>query len=482
MPTELGDDITTFEGLEVWKSRPRTHIQEPDVEAMAKDQAFVYQFLKNENLGGTAWAGASSPGYQNHSGGGRGCPIGFPLSTINVRTSYWYAGGLLYEWTPRLILDRIVAGSPPELERVLYRWPVFVPTGHDVIYLLIRADDNFLTINPHVQVYDAPLTAGVSAEAAWTEDGDAHHNPAMLRAIGSDLFYVFTLPLTSTGVVKILSLEVAIEGDAAGNVYIHSGHVLPKHTILPVEDLAWAKASIADQAAIGEDVGNYSPIRDSPAAFYGIWDTLTAEDMPLSSYLLHKMANNDSYLYELLTGKPVPGEASILTTAHNHDGSNSPTIEIPLWGSCLGMLPLYQATGYDGFRWQMANHEAYGAWAPFISQPLSDAANTDYVMARGVFTAPERSSSPIAANWGVLLYDDTAEGATVNVKTGDTPGTIDYSGTSKSTTAQKWNYVQSTVNVKEDDQNYFTVVTQHDNAKGGVGALVAVTGICGWVD
>ena len=80
MATRLGNDVATFNGLEVVRSRPRTYIVEPDVEDIASDLARVYQMLIGESLAGAALSNIDP---QAHDGV-TGAALQWPLGSLQI--------------------------------------------------------------------------------------------------------------------------------------------------------------------------------------------------------------------------------------------------------------------------------------------------------------------------------------------------------------------------------------------------------------
>jgi len=290
--------------------------------------------------------------------------------------------------------------------------------------------------------------------------------------------------VTSSGnETLVFSLEISVDEGMIYDPYLVGGEVLPQWA-QPSYD--WAnkrRRAVRSSPALPLVSGGLTPLRG--ASWADIWDTLTAAGRPLSSELVGKLADNDGHLFELLTGQPFPGHSSVETTGHNHDGTNSATIALPLLGLGLGWVAETSSVhpGANG----IGSDEGSRGLAPTMDGSVmlsgSDEART---LLRTGLQCPDRASNP-ALLWSALVWDASGDGVDVEVSSCVAPtfsGETVYSNTTaQSDGSATWTLITGSTTIVEGEFNYIKVDLYRRGLDGKADsyAAIALTGIEGHI-
>lgn len=443
--TWLGDDGSAFNGTPLEETRPRTHVLEERLEEVVEDQALVYQSVTGKQLdSSTALTDTSIPHVHD---GSAGCLLGWPLSHGYRGNHDGNLGSMHRLRWPTIKAENITSIA----DRIVYRWPVFVPKGHSKFIVELTTTEAFYQLSPVLRVYNTSLV--LQSEATQMFWGDTKFS-----------YFAVDNPDDTDGNIWILSLDVTNAVEAQGmNHNIRNVRVLPE---------AWSGVE-SEALPVGEVAGHSGDITPSAATvFTPIHDMFTAANRPFSSYLARKLSHNDVICAELISGVPVPGNTS--TLAHNHGGTVAKGVitDTPLFSAALGWVSLISANA-NGFDSRSATTEADNGAAPTIADPsitaYYDVMNTPVWIPDGV----------TSINWCAVLFDGTAEGTTTRIHTGATINATTNTATAQNTSTADWQYVSGTCTVTQNALNWIRLETQQRELKAGT-PLVSCTGFACW--
>ena len=288
-----GKSLSDFAGTDIIRTRPKSHVRASDVLSMAHDQAILYQALSGVDLVGGEYADV-----QAHDGT-IGAVIPWPYSHIRCFRNNRYDHFSINTST-----------TTPYTNRTLLFWPCYIPTGVSKICIVLTFVDA------------AFFHATRPGFRGWNDFEVGYQS-----AIKSKNSFVYYATVTTPGTVKLLSLyfETLYNADEVLTGKIVDVHVSPaidsRYTAThdPSTDLA------TDQTA-----------QLRYATFSTMHTTHIAADRPLTSLVTTRLGKNAGWLYESITGRSVEGYSTKTATAHNHDGDNSPTIDLCLYSTALG--------------------------------------------------------------------------------------------------------------------------------------------------
>jgi len=405
MAAYLGNDATSFNGLELNHARPRARVQNDDVADILEDQAFIRQLLTNKQLDeSTAYSGDE----QRHDGT-NGCLLGWPLASVSTCNSNSDAtvDGYSNTHSPTIIPTGISSSARFNV----YYIPAFIPTGTERVLIHVRASANFNDLKPAIKKYTVSSGSTPSIVAEGNEI-PSHYTPTWEGFVDSHSAvndFVFSVDVDNSGEVYVFLLTCVAEADfAPANIY--SVRVLPE---------LWRKVSgQMPPQEVNNPSGVVTPLVGS--SFAPIYDTMAAANKPLCSYLTGRAAENDGMLHEIITGTKAPGASSATHDGHNHDGTidGGPKIDMPLLAVCLGWADDASGGLIDG------TEGKYGS-APHIDDATegnTTPATPDwYQVQQGFIEIPDRDSET-TVNVGVLVFDGEENKMAVKVETATSLG------------------------------------------------------------
>jgi hypothetical protein len=447
-PYKIGNDATEFRGIENWRLEHGRQVRDDDVgiddgttrDGVLQDQAFLSQYIKGLDLDGGSWAGTP----QTHDGD-EGCKLGLPLSSfIFGGSTSVLANGRFAKAT---VYPSVIAASPYKT-RVLARWPVFVPDGCDVVGVVLRFEgDTICTLTLRV------------LNASFAE---LYSNSYPERYSVDNRALVFNTAV-SQGAVNIFSLEANCDGvgSADGRVV-----TLQQLDVLP---MYWQKAGGQIPPSAQDNPSNSVASKlVVSSSFLPVWSTLVNSGEPLPSIVAGHAAKNNAYLHELITGQALPGKAALTATPHDHDGSNSQTIDSPLHSSCFGWPDINDSDGLASAQGECFN-------APTMDGSTSGSA---YYAAKLVAVQlPTRSGSP-SCNFAVSIYDSSGVGGDVRIST-STDLSSWSAGSAVAFSGAGWSLAQSS-KAYASGSIIFVLVEIQTATKITAPAVVAVTGLAVW--
>jgi len=475
-----GNDRTQFEGVKERWCQPGAPSVREALEAAFGDTALVYQFLINEDLDSNSWAGSSSPGYQNHSGSGRGCLLGLPLSTSNFNhgiASYVDADDDAMRYAE---ID-CSAASDTSPNKELYRWPIYIPDGHTQIDVHIRASENFWEIAPKLRLYVPSFASGASVTSTLTEDGTGFF---YISKDADGKGYYFPVTVASPGQLHVLGLDVNLD-ECADTVKIFSIRVLPRsfYAVRPDD---------AEDIYAGPRSADYDPV---PGTQYTkIGTAYSADGRTVPSIATHTAAANANYVHKLTSDSTLDGVG--VAGGHDHDGADSATIEVCLASCCVGWTYINPSSGDGGASGAAGEDETglngteapYGGDAPTLDTPTSGTGSGNAVSGPlCAFYAPRRNSGSITLNWAVVMNDVDNTDGHVRCETSDaiTDSPFDNVGSYVDCTSPPgWLVAQGTATGYEGAINYtrFSFYGDTDHTAGGPTQYTSLSlnGFCFW--
>jgi len=465
--TWIGNDATAFNGLEYHRSRPREFAFEEDVEAVISDTALVYQFLANQDLDGNAWSGASGsgmPGYQDHSGSGRGCLLGHPLSTTTfgkgVSAGTAYHGSIKH---PEIDASQSSAGTE---YKHLYRWPCFIPSGNSSVMVHVRAGANFGQLSPRAVRYTAAFASAGDDDSYLTIEGD----PANWYSKDADgNGWWFELPITTPGQIYVLGIDVDI-GATDEKVSVYSIRVLP---------IVWRTVVADEPVDFGTGTRGTTYQAATSTSQTKISDVHTAAGRSFNAMVAHQQTMNHNHAFELLTDTSLDGETPG-TAGHDHDGTDSEVIGMCLQSCCLG--------------W----HQADSASAEGLTASEGDAGRCPEVQPTGVtsgapdstdifgltaFCAPQYAGTTTrSVNWAAVYYDGDTASVSIRAETSNAVADSPFDNLSSyadcAGAAGAWGICRGTVDVLDGALNWARL--RAFLTKGG--SFASIAGFCYWVE
>lgn len=460
--TWIGNGATTFNGLEFWRTRPRAFIVEPDIEDTISDVALTYQLLIDDDLvAGGSW-GDTAQEHQNHSGSGRGCLLGHPLSTSNfgkgITAGGAYNGSIKF---PEIDCSQVAAGYEA---KDVWRWPLYIPAGHDNLWVHIRASESLADASPAVSLYTTSFGSGADV-SALTLDGD----PAYNFGAGNDFW--FAVSVTTPGALHVLGLNI----DAGGTdkkISLYSVRAYPE---------TWEAAGGAVPEELGAaTLGTNGPI--DVGSYTKIPDTMTAAGNSLNAFVTRNAAANGTYVFELVTGATIDGSAG--DPGHTHNGTNSAAIGMSLQSVCLGWTYIVSGNSTVGFNTTEADaglSPSYDTNSEIVSgSPVAKTAAITGIMVPDLASG---TATTATLHWAAVLNDVSDVNAFVQASTSDAIADSPFdntSGYSDGTASSGWVVLKGTVDANEGAFNWAKFQFYGDTDKGGETSL-AFTGFCFWV-
>lgn len=335
MTLKLG---TSFTGVTADHGFSRTKIVASDLDAVAADQAYVYEKLTNKTAAGTGGAPATNVGHAHEEFGNL---IYWPLmhQVFGSSGSLNISNDLLTTDSLPLTITSDTSTTPVD-GFILFGIPIYVPPGFEDLPLTVTLECTG----------DPPRVSLMPRDSGLAEIGDFILFSQSFRDTSPDAPYLWRVT-TPVGIINAAGLWVLdIRTDIIAEVEQRKFHSI---------SVGW----YIDPLAIG------LPRSPPPAASVGTaitvpsWQPvdslLTGADFPLGP-VARLVVDNNARVYEEATGLPAPGNASATASGHNHDGSNSLGISYNVASFCLGAETNSLAiTGNN-------------AWAPFSTSNVFD--------------------------------------------------------------------------------------------------------------
>lgn len=360
---------------------------------LGTEQYVVYQenldlFDPDDDLVWTGGSGSGMPGYQNHSGDGRGCALGWPLSSINfgkgVTAGGAYHGGVKYP-----TIDASQSAGSTDYKH-LYRWPCYIPTGIDKVVVHVRASSNLAEVSPAVVRYTTTFASGAEMGTLTIEGTPVRYYD---HRDGSEKSYFFEVPISAAGDLYVFGIDIDI-GTSDDKVSFYSARILP---------VVWEAVAAApdDEWGVGTRNTNYQA--PTATAFPRISDVHTATGRSLNAYTLSKAAEAHSYTFELLTDASLDGETPS-TTGHDHDGLDSETIELSLQSTCLGWHTPGTASA-EG----ITTTEGDAGRAPMLGINGTGSGNNDDLAITALYVPRYALDTTRTVYWAAVCFNDATD-------------------------------------------------------------------------
>ncbi len=424
MGYKIGDDVTSWKAIAAERCKPRAYIFDSDwnetqsgvsIDGLLSNQGYIRQYISNKQSDdSTAWSGDP----QIHDGT-NGCLLGWPLAGINIDDRQANASATENDYNSQfpIVYGEVLAGTS-YLNRPLYRWPVFIPAGHEYASLHVIADEKFANLSPKVQLYNTSFTA----QSFFSEGFNYYPN---------EYRYEFPIHFSATGQVWILSLDIDVTNintNSTVQSQIYGAQLFPRY---------WRAAQNVDSPTeITLATGNMTPLVGS--SFNWIYDSFVGSKVPLSSKVTYEAAENDGYLFELATGARATGAGSATVSGHNHNGTaaRGATIDMPLLCKGTGWVVIPSA-GNNG----LASTEGAHGSAPHLTN--NSVANTYYNADHCPVYIPDRNGAT-TVNWCATVFDADGNGGKVRIsRSSDFSSWTD--STAQQTTSSNWNFVSGTL-------------------------------------
>jgi len=427
----IGNDVSTFYGVEVAKSRPRAAISSTESEHMASDLANVYQQIKGSDLGSPASA-LSNIDPQVHDGDA-GALLRFPVGSLD---------GVL-----SIDLENAYGG-----DFVVTSGLVLVPAGCTELEFAAHVDwfslgilgTGWLPGTPvplEVRVYGSGLGL-ITTESLSPVDGEHRARITLTAAQASNLIVFRVYALNADHPVSELQI---------------------KH--LHVTPYPWRKnddVSHPFPASTGE---LETPI---PQAWENIYHWMTTGT--LSSLLTKRLSESTNYLIKHITGsEPVGDNPLPPIAAHDHDGGNSAAIDFALLGKFCGTL----VTATNGEYGQVFS-VVHGLYAP------DSGSRTTYQTARlDVLRVPPRASGYRTLHLAALVYESGKSG-TVQFSLSQNVDGSSPSPTPVTATASSGNFevVTATMTMGAGDALYYL----RTQIKDGTSSETYLLAVAAWLE
>jgi hypothetical protein len=207
------------------------------------------------------------------------------------------------------------------------------------------------------------------------------------------------------------------------------------------------------ESTILYDAGTTAPA--STGTYLPIYDGLVANNYPLTSWLTYRMAANDVYAHDLITGIRCPGAEDVAVAGHNHDGSNSKAIVVPLYSTCHGWCASSTLT------YGLPTTGGYWGNCPSMS---TTAASTFAACAWGILPLPTRAAD-WTLNFAATLCDTGGNTGSIrfDCATDASPWVI---GTPVDFSGSGWRYATGTITIPSGTSLiYYRMCMDHDHDK-----------------
>jgi hypothetical protein len=427
MPALIGNDAAWI-GTAQADTEPGRVIEEGKLEAALSDQAHVYQVVSGLNLA----AGALSTITAHTHNGTVGAPLTMPLFVFGNRgVAVAIEDSLTFAQVPTIRLSGITS----ENYTTLLRFYSYAPAGITNVEITLVASDEILSAGPRING-GAP-----SSVSTW---GGGYATVTWLRACSAASLATWVLTTataaTASGDARLVSL-----------------------TVTPVVWRSVAGTGIDPGSAVRSGAVAQSLVS---ASFNTIYDTHTAAKRFLSSYVTGRAGQNIGAVKELLTGQPADGNDSLTITAgegHDHDGTNSAAIHIPLLSCALGAVESSDASDDTDF---IAAENMLYHRAPFLDNSTSS--KTSKTMALAAAFVPEGVTS---VTWTAMAYDDSGDGVDFTIYSGATINATTNNSSAAVTSGVGFVQQTGALTVTAGALNYFRLDMNRDGGTGKVSAV-----------
>lgn len=448
----IGNDSTDFAGLEQRLSRPGTFIKCEDLggeslsDGILTDQASLFQYVTGLQLDNST--DLTDAQTQVHDGTD-GCLLGWPISSVRpMHCADYSANGIGADSIPATAT--IISSGV--LDRVIYRWPVYIPTGTSTMWAVFNCDDSFISLNPKFVIYNTSFVE----QARYFIHSDEGHSPAW----GSMKKVRITAP--SSGAVYIFSLEISVDESNTRTPCIRGIDILPD---------AYRKVESNEAPPQSPyEITEYGQPSTAANLFLGIHEEFTAANRPLTSYVVFRAAANDALLHELVTGAKAKGASGSSNWGHDHRGTDlyGKQIEIVLFSRGLGTLnsPLSDADGTDG-----------ALQCPYIV----DSSNTWCIGSNAIIRTPKYEGT-LTANWCAVTYSNFDTDSTdvfMAVASNWATYTV-FSSTSSSAAETGWHYHTGTLELTADALQHIKASFRYETTESGIKVYFA--GFAMWIE
>lgn len=272
---------SAFTGVERNNVRPGEFIRQTDVEAAAKDQAYLYERITGVKVSGSGTIQATP---HVHSGLGDGAIIPIPLCQ---------------SW---LNLSMAPADSGVDTISPFVRVPVFIPAGVDDVQITFNSPGPTDAAGVVVFSYDSSLTyqdTGFPIQSAGHWSGAGAGGGVATCTVG-----------VTAGEVNVFYFY------APDSEYAYPARTIFGFQIHPVT--TGPVQAIKAQTPTLITASEYN----TPTDYISIDTTLVGVDRSLNSWLLTTMAKNDQVNFELATNWPAGAKSTSDVTGHVHaDGT-----------------------------------------------------------------------------------------------------------------------------------------------------------------
>jgi len=316
----LGDGTTAIVARTEEKSKPRTIIQEAGWQGIATDQGVVYQCITGLKYDLSSSYGGNTHVHDNDNG----CALPWPLVGCdlirgeNTQIAAWrYA-----DKRPRIQFEHVDFTYP---YRDVFFATFFCPTGLDEVEAILHTHGT-RAMAVHYDLLDNSYSRIGWETSTGSTQGDSDLITYRAR---------ITFDSAESGAVLCLVVSFEFFRSATGSTMIDGFQLLPFPWRKTAEDIPRFEIAAAR--------GDAAPLRDTE--FLPVYDTTVKEDGVVNCYDASRMASNDAYLHELLTGSAAPGlsrDATDRVIGHIHDGDapNGSKIDHPAFAQICGWNPI----------------------------------------------------------------------------------------------------------------------------------------------
>lgn len=453
---KIGNDSTDFAGLEVRLSRPGTYIKREDMggssvtDGILTDQAALYQHATGMQLDFTTPTALTSADYHIHDGTD-GAVLGWPLSHYQRTQTESYSTSTV---TGCGFSISLIAAATTH-DRVLLRWPVYIPTGNDVCWLVINGTDEFFALNPEVKL----LNTSFVEQTSFTGFSSAGYTPEYGTARRCKL------DMPSTGAVYIISIECYVDTDTEINsAVVYNIDVMPKYYAKNDSNKTPPQApyefSSDDQPSTG---GNM---------YLGIEEEFLKADRPLTSYVVFRSAANDAMLHKLITGANPSGEIATSNYGHDHRYREGAAY---FYGSYLENVPLAGKLAGCVTYGDDANYDSYGGGkAPYTQSSYNGYSEAGVLALHN----PKYYGGSITATWYAVTHGRYANAARdVRVQTSSDFSSWSATSADSSASAAGWHYHSGSVTLTADSLEYLRFEHRYNYTETGIKSFITGFGV-----
>ncbi len=386
--TFIGNNSTTYTALDVDDVRPEADIKSDDVaDSLANNQAVITQYISGKQLNGSSTYGGTDHDHDVTDGG-------FPLAQT------WGMGATLDDQQfvsfGGAYNGNGYSSAPTKRPLTIVVYTNSTRLSH-IVHLVAKDLDPY---QPSIIVNSAALNTTIStADDVQSE---------LVRAFIDDdgwSHYFADIAITTSSAITV-SLQLIHPYNDASFYYAPAAHVKMFEVLHGDVNKAPDIYGSSPVVSPAEVHGLTADTRRG-ASFSPVPEGLVDNNLPLSDYLVTKLAANNGHVFEQVTGQPAPGHATIAATAHDHDAVNSDYITMVLAGGPLGYGHLGNA---GGSAYQLETSIAHAGVAPTISRGDGDGTGW-YDAAIAPVWLPNASSGTSRTLYAFLtMLDDDANG------------------------------------------------------------------------